>query len=382
MTHDQWVKSPIDQFVLEKLQDEGLAPSPAASPEKLIRRIYLDLIGLPPTPAAVMQFVDDPTDERLESIVDELMQRPQFGERWARPWLDLARYADSHGFQRDNLRDNWAYRDWVIRALNEDMPFDQFTIEQIAGDLLPNATESQKIATGFHRCAPTNVEAGSLPEETRTEQVVRSCQHDRSCLVGNDLGVLPVATITSTTRFPPKSITSFWHSTIIRNPKRTEPSKNPSSIAFQGPYLDLSDPDRDAERAELNAQLAEVKREIADRRRELAKSLEAWVFEAAVEAAEAPQTHTLNVLKFDSQGTTDRFEKLDDGSILLVGGDPPDKDIYTLWTNAEISGIQAIRLDVLRDDSLPGGGPGRGDPKRRNFVSDGIFSGAERGVFQ
>ena len=102
----------------------------------------------------------------------DLLKRSQFGERWARPWLDLARYADSHGFQRDNLRDIWACRDRVIRALNGDVPFDQFTREQIAGDLLPGATETQKIATGFHRCTPTNVEAGSLPEETRIEQVI------------------------------------------------------------------------------------------------------------------------------------------------------------------------------------------------------------------
>ncbi|MCA9137341.1 MAG: DUF1549 domain-containing protein, partial [Planctomycetales bacterium] len=169
---DTWVRSPIDHFVLRQLRQHHLEPAPPAAPEKLIRRVYLDLIGLPPSPDEVEAFVSDPSPMRFEAIVDDLLGRPQFGERWARPWLDLARYADSHGFQRDNFRDVWAYRDWVIAALNEDMPFDQFSTEQIAGDLLPGATESQRIATGFHRCTPTNVEAGSLPEETRIEQVI------------------------------------------------------------------------------------------------------------------------------------------------------------------------------------------------------------------
>ncbi|MCH5376995.1 MAG: DUF1549 domain-containing protein, partial [Planctomycetes bacterium] len=165
-----WPATDIDWFVLHRLDQQGLRPSPPAAPETLVRRVFLDLIGLPPSPDEVDAFLADRSDNAYERLVDDLLGRPQFGERWARPWLDLARYADSHGFQRDNLRDIWAYRDWVIRALNDDMPFDRFTIEQVAGDLLPGATESQRIATGFHRCAPTNVEAGSLPEETRGQR--------------------------------------------------------------------------------------------------------------------------------------------------------------------------------------------------------------------
>ena len=136
VSNSDWATSPIDQFVLRRLEQEELSPSPPAAPEELVRRVYLDLIGLPPSPEEVNAFLSNPSNKRFEEVVDDLLKRPQFGERWARPWLDLARYADSHGFQRDNLRDIWAYRDWVIRALNADMPFDQFTIEQIAGDLL------------------------------------------------------------------------------------------------------------------------------------------------------------------------------------------------------------------------------------------------------
>jgi mono/diheme cytochrome c family protein len=166
-----WAKTPIDRFVLARLEAAGLPPSPEADRYTLARRVSLDLTGLPPTPAEVDAFVHDPAPDAYERLVDRLLASPAFGERWARPWLDLARYADSHGFQRDDLREVWPFRDWVIRALNADMPFDQFTVEQLAGDLLPDATHDQQLATGFHRCTPTNVEAGSEPEETRVNQV-------------------------------------------------------------------------------------------------------------------------------------------------------------------------------------------------------------------
>lgn len=366
---EPWVKSPIDQFVLDRLKEEGLTPSPAASPEKLIRRVYLDLIGLPPTPKEVMRFVADPSDERIESIVDELVQRPQFGERWARPWLDLARYADSHGFQRDDLRDNWAYRDWVIQALNDDMPFDQFTIEQIAGDLLPEATESQKIATGFHRCAPTNVEAGALPEETRTEQVIDRVNTTGAVWLGTTLECCQC----HDHKYDPFSTKEYYQFLAFYNNTELEAdraSNKPSSIKFQGPSMELSDPNPElkAKRSDLKAQLAELEIKKTSRLGLLAKGLEAWAASTALVVADAPKTHTLDVVSFDSQGSTDSFENLDDGSILLVGGDPPDKDVYTLRTLTALKGIQGFRLDVFRDDSLPGGGPGRGDPKRRNFV--------------
>src|SRR5262249_6765764 len=130
------------------------------------------LVGLPPPPGEVDAFVNDRAPGAYERVVERLLASPHFGERFARPWLDLARYADSHGFQRDDLRSLWPYRDWVIRALNDAMPFDRCTVEQRAGDLLPRASLDQKVATGFHRCAPANVEAGSEPEETRVNQVL------------------------------------------------------------------------------------------------------------------------------------------------------------------------------------------------------------------
>ena len=136
---ERWVRNPIDRFVLARLDAEKLAPSPEASRESLLRRVSLDLVGLPPTPQEVDAFLADTSPGAYERVVDRLLASPHYGERWARQWLDLARYADSNGYEKDRLRSMWKYRDWVINALNRDMPFDQFTIEQLAGDMLPNA---------------------------------------------------------------------------------------------------------------------------------------------------------------------------------------------------------------------------------------------------
>ena len=362
-----WVRSPIDAFVLRKLDQQGLKPSPPASWEKLVRRAHLQLIGLPPTPAELDAFLAAPSDQRFEELVDDLLRRPQFGERWARPWLDLARYADSHGFQRDNLRDVWAYRDWVIRAFNADMPFDQFTIEQIAGDLLPNATESQKIATGFHRCTPTNVEAGSLPEETRIEQVIDRVNTTGAVWLGTTLECCQC----HDHKYDPFSQKDYYRLLAFFNNTQMEAdraSKSPSSIKFQGPFMPLSDPVKDAQRDVLKKQIAELKQQRTERRRELAKDLPKWATEFSQHLKDLPQTHALKATGFESLGATDTFEPLDDGSILLVGETPADKDVYTVRTSPKLAGIRAFRLDVLRHDKLPGKGPGRGDPKRRNFV--------------
>lgn len=162
-----WARNPIDFFILARLEKEGLSPSPEASKETLIRRVSLDLIGLPPTPEEVRAFLADSSPNAYEKLVDRLLASPHYGERQARIWLDLARYADTNGYEKDERRSIWLYRDWVIQAFNQNMPFDQFTIEQIAGDMLPNASQSQQIATGFHRNTMKNEEGGVDVEEQR-----------------------------------------------------------------------------------------------------------------------------------------------------------------------------------------------------------------------
>lgn len=163
--NQQWVRNPIDQFVLAKLEKEGLKPSPEADRFTLIRRVTLDLTGIPPTPAEVDAFVHDVQPGAYERLVERLLAKPQYGERMALQWLDVARYADTHGYHIDSHRDMWPWRDWVIRAYNENKPYDQFVVEQLAGDLLPNPTRDQKIATGFNRNHPINFEGGAIPDE-------------------------------------------------------------------------------------------------------------------------------------------------------------------------------------------------------------------------
>jgi hypothetical protein len=165
----RWVRNPVDAFVLARLEREGLVPSPEAERPTLIRRVSLDLTGLPPSPAEVDAFVADRRPDAYERVVDRLLASPSYGERWARSWLDLVRYADSGGGSWDRPRSMWPYRDWVIRALNEDMPFSRFTIEQIAGDLLPNAAAQQFVAAGMHANTTLNQEDGVDADEARWE---------------------------------------------------------------------------------------------------------------------------------------------------------------------------------------------------------------------
>ena len=162
-----WPRNAIDRFVLGKLEREGLAPSPEADRATLIRRVAFDLVGLPPTPEDVDAFIADTAPDAYERLVDRLLASPHYGERMALPWLDAARYADSNGFQQDGDTFQWLWRDWVVRALNADVPFDQFSIEQLAGDLLPNPTQDQLVATAFNRNHLLNGEGGAIPEEQR-----------------------------------------------------------------------------------------------------------------------------------------------------------------------------------------------------------------------
>ena len=183
-----WVKNPIDRFILAKLEKEGVRPSPEADRYTLLRRVSLDLTGLQPTPKEIQAFIADKSRNAYEKVVDRLLASPHYGERWGRHWLDIARYADSDGYAIDEPRQMWRYRDWVIRSLNRDQPFDQFAIEQIAGDLLPNPTVDQLIATGFHRNTPSNFEGGIDFEQYRNEAVADRVATTGAAFLGLTLG--------------------------------------------------------------------------------------------------------------------------------------------------------------------------------------------------
>src|SRR5262249_46341919 len=167
-----WPVTPVDNFILARLEREGLRPTPPADRYALVRRVALDLTGLPPTIAEAEAFAHDDRPDAYERLVDRLLASPAYGERWASVSLDLARYADSQGFANDPDRTIWRWRDWVVTALNANEPYDQFTVEQLAGDLLPNPSTDQLIATGFHRNTLTNTEGGTNPEEFRSAAVV------------------------------------------------------------------------------------------------------------------------------------------------------------------------------------------------------------------
>jgi len=167
-----WPRNPIDTFILARLDAEGLKPSARADKEILLRRVTFDLTGLPPTLAEMDAFLADDSATAYEQVVDRLLYSPQYGEHMARFWLDAARYGDTHGLHLDNYREIWPYRDWVVRAFNNNMPYDEFTIEQLAGDLLPDATLEQRVATGFDRCNVSTSEGGSIEEEVYTRNVV------------------------------------------------------------------------------------------------------------------------------------------------------------------------------------------------------------------
>ena len=183
-----WIKNPIDQFVIERLQQAGLEPTRLASKAKLIRRASFDLTGLPPTLAEIDAFVADNSPDAFEKVIDQYLASPHYGECMAMGWLDGARYADSNGFQNDFGRDMWPWRDWVINAFNQNMPFDQFTIEQLAGDMLPDASDSQRVATGLNRNNRSNTEGGSIEEEWLVENIIDRVETTSTVFLGLTMG--------------------------------------------------------------------------------------------------------------------------------------------------------------------------------------------------
>lgn len=211
VSNADWARNPIDLFVLSKLDAAGLKPSGEAEPAVLMRRLYLDLIGIPPSPEQIDDFLASPTDEAYLEKVEELLELPQYGEHWARHWLDLARYADSNGYQHDDLREIWPYRDWVIQAFNDDMPFDQFTVEQLAGDLLEEPTLEQLVATGFNRNTPMNGSGGSKIDEVRNAMLVDRVNATATVWLGATLGCAHSATRTSTTRSQSRDTIASTH---------------------------------------------------------------------------------------------------------------------------------------------------------------------------
>ncbi len=365
-----WPRNDLDRFILARLEQESLRPSPAAEPAVLARRLHLALTGLPPTPEQVAAFEKAATADHqaaIEARVDELLASPEFGVRWARPWLDLARYADSHGFQRDDLREVWGFRDWVVNALNAGMPFDQFTIEQVAGDLLPEATADQIIATGFHRCTPTNVEAGTEPEESRINQVLDRVNTTGAVWLGSTLECAQC----HNHKYDPFSQEDYYRLLAYFNNTEKEAEREkasvPGSIAFNGVPFEMTGDAPNPERKKLEQEKAALAARMEAMQANADNSFETWLERMRSELAEPVTEHPLEVIEFVSEGGAGHRE-LEDGSILLTGK-APDTDTYHLALKLPpLKNLAGIKLEALAHESLPGNGPGRGDGERPNFV--------------
>ena len=398
-----WPKNAIDFFILSRLEAEGLAPRPEADRATLLRRVSLDLIGLPPTPEEARAFLDDKSPNAYASLVDRLLNSPHYGERWARRWLDLARYSDTNGYEKDRPRSIWPYRDWVIDALNRDMPFHQFTLEQIAGDMLPNPTPSQRIATGFHRNTMLNEEGGIDPLEFRFYAM-----NDRVATTGTTwLGLTVGCAQCHTHKFDPITHRDYYSFMALMDnteepeiaipsadveARRAEIDRKISALIADLPgqfapakleadawvsiemfVADL--PTRPSPRRPdpaVAAYLKDLPRRISwdwlaeegkrpaplslTQRRRLTydRAYAAWLKDAEVDARRwrvlQPKSAESNLPKLV-------IEK--DGVVLAVG-DQSKRDVYTLaFAKSGRRGIASIRLDVLPDESLPQGGPGR-----------------------
>lgn len=259
-----WIRNDIDAFILARLEAEGLIPAAEADRVTLIRRLTLDLLGLPPTPAEVAAFVQDTSSDAYERLVDRLLASPHYGERMARQWLDLARYADSNGFTRDQPRVIWKYRNWVIDAFNANLPFDQFTIEQIAGDMLPNATLAQKVATGFHRNTLLNEEGGTDPEQFRIESVVDRVSTTGSVFLGLTVGCAQC----HDHKYDPISQREFYQLFAFLNNADEPRIDVPSQEQIAAGALE--------KRAELQARIRDLEVEFEKQRSAFDVELEAW----------------------------------------------------------------------------------------------------------
>lgn len=333
-------KNPIDAFVSEGLAKAGLKPSPKGSPETLVRRMYLDIIGLPPTPKEADDFVAayraNP-DTSIQALASTLLASPHYGERWGRHWLDAAHYADSNGYEKDPMRFIWFYRDWVINAFNRDLPYDQFIIEQLAGDQLPKATQDQIVATGFLRNTMVNEEGGVDPEQFRMEAMF-----DRMDVIGKSiLGLTINCCQCHNHKYDPISQEEYYRMFAYLNNDNE-------------PWRVVYTPSEQKQRAETLQRVSELEAKLKHEHTEWEPRLKAWTDK--VKAAQ-PQWRTMAFEDDPSGG--EKALRQSDGSILAQGYAPTKSEVkFQAKLSAPIK-ISAFRLELMNDPNLPAYGPGR-----------------------
>lgn len=355
---DAWKKNPIDSFIFANLRKNGLSPQPVANRASLIRRVSLDLTGLPPTPEETARFVADTRPDAYQKLVDRLLASPRYGERWARKWLDLARYADTNGYEKDRYRSVWPYRDWVVRAFNADMPFDQFTVRQLAGDMLPGATDDDRVATGFHRNTMLNEEGGIDPLEYRFYAMV-----DRVSTTGTVwMGMSTACAQCHNHKYDPITQTDYYR--LMATMNNTE----------EPPVYELETGETKLARLRIDQEIAALKADLVNqfpaelpsgpgdnrsfeqrRRGTYDKAFAKWL------ADESARAQRWSVVKPASMSANiARLELEPDGSV-FAHGDATKHDEYQLELKGLPEGTTAIRLEVLPDKRLPANGPGRTD---------------------
>ena len=351
VTNPDWIKNEIDHFVLNKLDEEGMRPNEEAPRETLIRRVSLDLIGIPPTPEEVDAFINDKRPDAYERVVDRLLTSPQFGERQAFIWLDAARYSDTNGYQRDTKRYMWHWRDWVIKAFNDNMPFDQFTIEQLAGDLLPDATLSQKVATGFNRNHRINGEGGIIPEEYAVEYVA-----DRVATTGTTwMGMTFECARCHDHKFDPISQKEFYQIFAFFNSVPEEGKGR--ERGNDKPFLPVPDEEEQIEIDRLAEEISQLTKVHYAPNKKLDRQQVKWEADLATTFASQVWSPLPDLDLSGTNGVT--LAQLDDHSI-LASGENPDSTSYTLTFEANHN-LKALQLEAILDDSLPETGPGRSD---------------------
>jgi hypothetical protein len=312
--------------------------------------VTLDLTGLPPSPADLDAFLADSTPEAYDRVVDRLLASPRYGERWARPWLDLARYADTNGHEKDNRRSIWKYRDWVIDALNRDMPFDRFTIEQIAGDMLPDATVEQKIATGFHRNAMTNEEGGVDPDESMYEVLVDRVNTTATVWLGTTLACAQC----HNHKYDPFSQKDYFRLLAFFANSDYESRSFGDGTRYFESRLDLATPEQEQARTRVQADIDRLEQQLKTVTPEVRDAQARW--EESLRAAERSWTPLSITSATATNGVA--LTVLPDGSV-LASGPNPKLTSYTVRAATTLQGMTGIRLEALPDPSLPKGGPGR-----------------------
>jgi len=352
-----WVKNPIDAFVLAQLEKAGYVPSPEADRPTLLKRLSFDLLGLLPTPEEVDTFVNDGDSNAYEKQVDRLLRSPHFGERWGRHWLDVARYADSDGYEKDNPRpDAWRYRDWVIDAINKDLPFDEFTRQQIAGDLLPGDDQRKLLATAFHRQTLTNTEGGTDQEQWRVEAVIDRVNTTGTAYLGLTVGCAQC----HTHKYDAITQAEYYQLFAFYN--------NGDETTVMVDLSDAAVKQYEVEKRAHDVKMQAMQKRVADSRAKLAPGLPKWeqqiVADLKREAPDARKYHPLDIVSATSDGGV-VLKKQDDGSYLATGKIPNEAN-YTLTLKTNLAGITGFRLDALTDKSLGGNGPGR--TPHGNFV--------------